>query len=63
MAGLVIICVWIAPICPVYRLFHHLADLGWFDFDLGRSTSTDCLILEVDPELAEQLGKMVEHLE
>ena len=38
MAGLVIICVWIAPICVgKYRLTHLLANLGWVKYDFGCS--------------------------
>ena len=49
-----------------YRVRHHVSVLGWVDFDLGYSTL--CLVLlGLMPngklaELAEQVGKMVEHL-
>ena len=44
----------------LYRVTHLLANLGWVDFDFGCSTL--CLVLPGKlAELAEHLGKMVEH--
>ena len=41
---MVIICVWIAPICVgKYRLTHLLANLGWVKYDFGCSIL--CLVL------------------
>ena len=44
----------------ICRVFHQLADLGWVDFDLvhlADSAWADGIL----PELAEQLGRMVEN--
>ena len=57
------ILIFAAGIAKKYRVTHLLANLGWAEFDFGCSTSLPGSAWADGKfaELAEQLGKMVEH--